>query len=375
MDNIDEFRIDIRQADLDDLNDRLARTRWPDELPGAGWSYGVPLEYVQDLAGYWRTGYDWRGQERALNQFPQYSTVIDGQDIHFLHVRSPEPSAVPLILTHGWPGSFAEFAGIIGPLTDPRAHGADPAGAFHVVVPSIPGFGFSGPTREPGWGIGRIAGAWAELMRRLRYERYGAQGGDFGALISPELARQVPDRVLGVHVNALVTMGTDPEGLTPAEQRRRANLDRWYRERFGYSAIQSTRPQTLAFGLADSPAGQLAWNAEWFAAYGDKPGALDRDAILTNVSLYWLTNTAASAARLYRETADFWAAPHKPSGVPTGVAVFDGDSSIRHFAERDHHVVHWSEFDSGGHFAAMEAPDLLTADIRAFFGDLRPARL
>jgi epoxide hydrolase len=207
MDNIDEFRIDIRQADLDGLNDRLARTRWPDELPGAGWSYGVPLEYVRDLAGYWRTGFDWRVQESALNQFPQYKTVIDGQDIHFLRVRSPEPGAVPLILTHGWPGSFAEFAGIIGPLTDPRAHGADPADAFDVVVPSIPGFGFSGPTREPGWGIGRIAGAWAELMRRLGYERYGAQGGDFGALISPELARQVPDRVLGVHVNALVTMG------------------------------------------------------------------------------------------------------------------------------------------------------------------------
>ena len=301
------FKVNIPQEDLYDLHNRLTRTRWPDELPGVGWDYGVPLGYVKELTEYWRDGYDWREWEAKLNEFPQFTTEIDGQNVHFLHVRSPEPDAIPLIVTHGWPGSVAEFLDVIGPLTDPRAHGDDPADAFHLVIPSIPGFGFSGPTSETGWDIARIARAWAELMRRLGYERYGAQGGDFGSVISPELGRLDPDHVMGVHVNALPTTSFSPgdpaelEGLTEAEQARLAGLERWYRELSGYAMIQGTRPQTLAYGLADSPVGQLAWNADWFAAHGEKVGVLERDAILTNVMLYWLTDTAGSAARLYRE--------------------------------------------------------------------------
>ncbi len=369
------FRIAIPQADLDDLRDRLARTRWPDELPGVGWDYGVPLGYLKELVDYWRTSYDWRAHEARLNQFPQFTTEIDGQHVHFLHVRSPEPDALPLILTHGWPGSIAEFLAIIGPLTDPATHGGAAGDAFHLVIPSIPGFGFSGPTRETGWGVRRVAAAWAELMSRLGYERYGAQGGDAGSMVSPELGRIDAPHVVGVHLNAMVTPHSgDPaemEGLTETEQARLANLERWRRELSGYAMIQGTRPQTLAYGLADSPSGQLAWNVDWFAAHGDKVGVLDRDAILTNVMLYWLTNTAGSAARLYREIASAWGGAPTRSTAPTGVAVFPGDSSIRRFAERGNTIVHWSEFDRGGHFAAMEVPELLVGDVREFFNKVR----
>jgi pimeloyl-ACP methyl ester carboxylesterase len=369
------FVIDIPEAALGDLRDRLARTRWPAEIPGAGWSDGIPVAYAQDLARYWLDGYDWRRHERRLNEFPQYTTTIDGQDIHFLHVRSAEPDALPLVLTHGWPGSVAEFAGIIGPLTDPRAHGGDPADAFHVIAPSIPGFCFSGPVLEAGWDIPHIARAWAELMRRLGYDRYGAQGGDFGSIISPELGRCAPGQVAGVHVNALITPGPDDPGraggLSKSDRKRLAHMREWHQERSGYAAIQSTRPETVAYGLADSPAGQLAWNAEWFADYGDKVGAIDRDVILTNVSLYWLTNTAASAARLYREASAVWRSPSAPSPVPTGIAVFAGDSSIRKYAEKSLQIIHWSEFDCGGHFAAIEAPGPLAGDIREFFRQVR----
>ncbi|NUS84062.1 MAG: alpha/beta fold hydrolase [Streptomyces sp.] len=369
------FRIAIPQPDLDDLRERLTRARWPDELPGVGWSYGVSLDYVREVADHWAGEFDWRAQEARLNAFPQFTTDIDGQRVHFLHIRSPEPAALPLLITHGWPGSVAEFTEIIGPLTDPRAHGGDPADAFHLVIPSLPGFGFSGPTREPGWGIRRIAAAWSELMRRLGYERYGTQGGDFGSLISPEVARVAPSGVIGVHVNALVTIPSgDPaqlEGLTPAEQTRLAGTQRWRRDLSGYAAIQGTRPQTLAYGLADSPTGQLAWNLDWFAAHGDKPDALDRDAVLTNVSIYWFTNTAGSAGRLYKEAASVWTTPPKRSKIPTGVAVFHGDGAIRRLAEPHHTITHWSEFDAGGHFAAMEVPELLIGDVRAFFRTLR----
>jgi pimeloyl-ACP methyl ester carboxylesterase len=369
------FHIDISQTELDDLRDRLARTRWPDELPGQEWSYGVSLSRVKELAEYWRTAYDWREHEARLNKSPQFTTMIDGQNIHFLHVRSPEPDAMPLIITHGWPGSVAEFLDVIGPLTDPRAHGGDPTDAFHVVAPSLPGYGFSGPTDETGWGVQRIARAWAELMRRLGYERYGAQGGDWGAQISPELGRTDPDRIVGVHVNAFFALPSeDPaemDGLTDVEQARLERLGRWKTERSGYAMIQSTRPQTLAYALVDSPAGQLAWNTEWFDDYGQNVGAVDRDAILTNVTVYWLTGTAGSAARLYREGAASWGQIVEASTTPTGVAVFRGDSSIRRFAERDHTIVHWSEFDCGGHFAALQAPDLLVGDVREFFRRVR----
>ncbi|MDX3225807.1 epoxide hydrolase [Streptomyces sp. ME19-01-6] len=372
---IHPFRIAIPQADLDDLRDRLTRTRWPDQPPGAGWPYGVPLDYVREVAEHWAGEFDWRAQEARLNAFPQFTTDIDGQRVHFLHIRSPEPTALPLLVTHGWPGSIAEFTEVIGPLTDPRAHGGNPADAFHLVIPSLPGFAFSGPTREPGWDIRRIATAWRELMRRLGCERYGTQGGDFGSLISPEVARVAPAEVIGVHVNALVTIPSgDPaqlDGLTAAEQSRLAGVQRWRRDLSGYAAIQSTRPQTLAYGLSDSPAGQLAWNLDWFVAHGDKPDALDRDAVLTNISIYWFTNTAGSAARLYKEAASVWSTPPERSKIPTGVAVFHGDGAIRRLAEPHHTITHWSEFDAGGHFAAMEVPELLVGDVRAFFRTLR----
>ncbi|MCP2361797.1 pimeloyl-ACP methyl ester carboxylesterase [Nonomuraea thailandensis] len=372
------FRIDIPQAQLDDLHARLAATRWPDELPGVGWSYGVPTSYARTLAEYWRTGFDWRAAEARLNAFPQFTTPIDGQNIHFLHVRSPEPDALPLIITHGWPGSIAEFMNVIGPLTDPAAHGGDRSDAFHVVAPSIPGFGFSGPTTETGWDLERVARAWARLMDRLGYRRYGAQGGDSGSVISPMLGRAAPENVVGVHVNGALGFPTgDPAELaelTPAEL---ARLDQYQdQDRAGYAIIQATRPQTLAFGLHDSPAGQLAWIVEKFKEWTDPArdlpeDAVDRDELLTDVSIYWFTGTAASAARLYKEGQKGWGAVAEYSALPHGVAVFPGDGGVRRIAEREHHVVHWSEFDRGGHFAAMEAPELLVEDIRAFFRPLR----
>jgi epoxide hydrolase len=374
---ISPYRIDISQSALDDLRDRLGRTRWPDELPGVGWDLGVPLDYLKGLAEYWATTYDWRGQEAALNEFAQFTTVIDDQNVHFLHVRSPEPEALPLLITHGWPGSIAEFLDIIGPLTDPAAHGGDPADAFHVIAPSIPGFGFSGPTHETGWNTVRVAYAWAELMRRLGYERYGAQGGDTGALVSPELGRIDPEHLAGIHVNNLLTFPSgDLHDLSDADQGRLKLMQRWQNEMAGYASIQSTRPQTLAYALTDSPAGQLAWIVEKFKEWTDPAArlpedAVDRDRLLTDVSIYWLTATAGSSARLYYEGAKSWGQPTEPSAVPTGVAVFPMDITIRSIAESQHNIVHWTEFDRGGHFAAMEAPGLLVADIREFFRPLR----
>jgi pimeloyl-ACP methyl ester carboxylesterase len=377
------FRIAIPQADLDDLHDRLVRTRWPSELPGIGWSRGVPVEYLKGLAEYWRTGYNWRAWETKLNVYPQFTTDIDGQTIHFLHVPSPEPNAIPLLLIHGWPGSFVEFIDLIGPLTDPGANGGDPADAFHVVIPSIPGHGFSMPLSEPGWTHDRIAKAFVELMRRLGYDRYGVQGGDIGAFEGPLVARNAPEHVIGVHVNALVTFPSgDPaelEGLTDAEQERVARFQRFEQDMSGYASIQGTRPQTLAYALADSPVGQLAWIVEKFKEWTDPAAelpedAVDRDHLLTDVSLYWFTNSAGSSANLYYETYhDPSMFAPKPRGtVPTGVAVSTTqDIAIRRLADRDHNIVHWTEFDEGGHFAAMEAPEFLVDDVRAFFRSLR----
>jgi pimeloyl-ACP methyl ester carboxylesterase len=374
------FRIDIPQADLDDLRDRLARTRWPDELPGVGWTRGVPLGYLKELAGYWADGYDWPKQEARLNQFPQFTTTIDGQNIHFLHVRSPEPDALPLILTHGWPGSIVEFLNVIGPLTDPRAHRGDPADAFHLVIPSLPGYGLSGPTHQIGWTTDRVATAWAELMARLGYQRYGAQGGDWGAFVAPQLGRIDPDHLVGVHLNA-ATFGfipfgpVDPEELACFTDADRARLDRLVTSTAGpgngYFEVQATRPQTLAYALTDSPVGQLAWIVErfkeWTWAAEVPEDAVDRDQLLTNVMLYWLTGTARSSAELYYENAHAGFSGQQPGTTPTGVAVFAGDYAIRRYAERTNHIVHWTEFDRGGHFAAMEAPNLLVGDVRNFF--------
>jgi pimeloyl-ACP methyl ester carboxylesterase len=376
------FRIDIPQADLDDLRDRLARTRWPSALPGEGWSRGVPVSYLEELAEYWRMSYDWRMHEAALNEYPQFTTVIDGQNIHFLHVRSPEADAMPLVLVHGWPGSIVEFLDVIGPLTDPRAHGGDPADAFHLVIPSMPGFAFSGPASDAGWDSRRMASAFAELMSRLGYERYGAQGGDYGAFVAPDLGRVDADHVVGVHVNA-ATMGFIPWGdvddatlaeFTDVEKARLERLRHYLSGGNGYAQIQATRPQTVAYGLADSPAGQLAWIVDKFQEWthgGQVPeDVIDRDRILTNVMLYWLTGTAASAANMYYESMHSGNWP-TPTTVPTGVAAFAEDVAIRRYAEQGYTIVHWSDFDRGGHFAAMEVPDLLVGDVRTFFRTLR----
>jgi epoxide hydrolase len=380
---IHPFRVEVPQADLDDLRERLARTRWPDELPGVGWSRGVPLGYLKELADYWRTGYDWRAWETRLNAIPQFTTEIDGQNIHFLHVRSPEPDALPLIITHGYPGSVVEFLEIIGPLTDPRTHGGDPADAFHVVAPSLPGFGFSTPVRAPGWVLSRIAKAWDELMRRLGYARYGAQGGDIGSGVAGVLS--TIDHVVGAHLNsdplALALIGVPlPEEVSGAsDDDQKAILDRMRQaaaEGRGYLQIQGTRPQTLAYGLTDSPAEQLAWIVEKFQEWTDAAAALpedavDRDQLLANVSTYWFTRTGASAAHFIYDAmhASDWVTP---APAKQGWALFGGAGSlVRHLTDPDHKMAHWTDFDRGGHFAAMEAPDLLVGDIRAFFRGLR----
>ncbi|MEV6521134.1 epoxide hydrolase family protein [Longispora sp. NPDC051575] len=379
------FRIDIPQADIDDLHDRLDRTRWPDELPGAGWDYGVPLDHLRDLAQHWRHGYDWRAAEAALNAWPQFTTTIDGANVHFAHLRSPEPDATPLVMTHGWPGSFAEFAHVAGPLTDPRAHGGDPADAFHLVLPSIPGFGFSGPTVERGWEFRRVAAAFGELMARLGYDRYGTQGGDWGAAISRELGRTRPGNVFGVHLNLLPGAGATAEptaaelaALSPTERDRTlaswARMRAWLRDRQGYADIQATRPQTLAYGLTDSPVGQLAWIAEKFREWTDPRSVIDRDHLLTNVMLYWLTGTAGSSARIYYERAhaDYHGRPPEPSTTPTALADFPCDNFVplRHLADRTDNIVRWTPQERGGHFPAMEQPEALVTDIRAFFREL-----
>jgi len=369
------FRIDIPEQKLADLAARLDRTRWPGDWPETDWSYGVARGRVAELAAYWRDRFDWRAQEARLNQFPQFTTVIDGQRIHFLHVRSAERGAFPLVLTHGWPGSIAEFAEVIGPLTDPRQHGGDPADAFSVVIPSLPGFGFSTPLSAPGWGVERIARAWAELMRRLGYPRYGAQGGDWGARISPQLARIDPGHVTGVHVNALVALpdGTpgEMESLDSDDLAALDGLRKWNAERSGYAQIMSTRPGTLAYALDDSPVGLLAWHLEWFDDYGEHPAAIPADAILANVSLYWLTGTGGASGHLYKEAAASWNKTMPRSETPTAVVVFPGDSTVRAFAERDHTVARWTHLHRGGHFAALQAPDLLVRDVQEFFRGLR----
>lgn len=376
------FTIDVPQAELDDLRARLRRTRFAQELPDVGWTYGVPTGYLREVVDYWHSGYDWRGWEARFNAYPQFTTGIDGQPIHFFHIRSNESGATPLILFHGWPGSTVEFLDVIEPLTNPVAHGGRAEDAFHVVIPSLPGFGFSGPTLSTGWDARRIALAMAELMARLGYDRYGAQGGDFGAFVAPDLGLIDGDHVIGVHVNA-ATVGFIPWGdVDEAEldsftdiERQRIDRLKNFMENNGYFRIQAERPQTIAAGLSDSPAGQLAWIVdkfkEWtFDPAGGSVPVIDRDIILTNTMLYWLTNTAASSARMYYETMHSSNWPAR-SDVPTGVAAFAEDVPIRRYAERGNNIVRWSDFERGGHFAALEAPDLLVDDIRTFFAGLR----
>jgi pimeloyl-ACP methyl ester carboxylesterase len=378
---ITPFRIDIPQGDLDDLAARLTVTRWPGEVTGAGTGYGMPLAVVRRLAGRWRTGYDWRAHEAQLNEIPQYTTTIDGQNIHFLHVRSAEEDAVPLLLLHGWPGSFVEFLAMIGPLTDPRTQGAE-GRAFHVVVPSLPGYGFSGPVTEPGWDSARMARAFAELMSRLGYERWGAAGGDAGGLVGRELGILAPDGLIGVHLLQIFAFPSgDPDEMAKLSEADRESLSGMtadFQSKAGYQAIQQTRPQTLGYGLTDSPAGQLAWNAELWTGWGDYADYLDVDTYLTHVSLYWFTRTGVSSARHYYEDARSGAGYRDaPNKVPTAVAVFPQDfRTIRAFAERANNIVRYTEFDRGGHFAYTTDPDLVVGELREFFNGLAdPARL
>jgi epoxide hydrolase len=378
------FRIDVAQSAIDDLRDRLHRTRWTDELPGTAWTRGVPATYLKELAAYWADTYDWRAEERRLDAYPQFTTTIDGQNVHFLHVRSPRADATPLLLIHGFPGSVVEFLDLIGPLTDPGTHGDGDALAFHLVIPSVPGYGFSGPVTEAGWTDGRVAAAFAELMARLDYDRYGVQGGDLGAFIGPRIGRVDAEHVIGVHANALVTFPTgdpaDMAALTEGERRRLAAMKNFQDDMSAYMQLQGTRPNTIAHALADSPVGQLAWIVEKFKEWTDESRELPEDAVnldrmLTNVSIYWFTDTARSVANSYYERfhdASMFA-PGPPSTVPTGVAVFTtADFAIRRFAEKAHNITHWSEFYRGGHFPALEVPELLIGDIREFFRTLKP---
>jgi epoxide hydrolase len=372
-DAITPFRLAVPGADLDDLRDRLRRTRWPERETVDDWSQGIPLAYVRELCAHWADGYDWRATEARLNGLGQFRTVIDGLGIHGLHVRSPHEGALPLVLTHGWPGSVVEFLDIIGPLTDPVAHGGDAAEAFHVVCPSLPGYGFSDRPSRPGWSVERIARAWAELMRRLGYDRYGAQGGDWGSMVTADLGRLDPDHVAGIHLNMVVARPSSDGGEpTESELAALAAYDEHRRWGTGYSKQQSTRPQTLGYGLVDSPAGQCAWIVEKFWAWTDCEGhpenALTRDQMLDNVMLYWLPATGASSARLYWES--FTTPGLQPVDVPVGCSIFPKEiiRPPRRWAEtRFTDLRYWNEVERGGHFAAFEQPGLFVDEVRSFF--------
>ena len=369
---ITPFKIKIPQKQIDDLKLRLEMTRWPSAIVD-DWSRGQPVSFVKELTNQWLKKYDWRKHEAQLNAHPQFMTEIDGQPIHFLHIKSPEPNAFPLILTHGWPSSVVEYLGIIGPLSDPRANGLDPALAFDLVIPSLPGFGFSSPMTAPGWDTAHVAKAWDTLMKRLGYARYGAQGGDIGALVGKELGILQPKGLVGTHLQQIFAFPKGTPGemdkLSPFEQKGMANF-KTFEKFFGYQPIQQKRPATLAYGLVDSPVAQMAWNTELFFGFsGEAAKSFDRDLFLTHASIYWFTATGGSAANIYYEDAQSGSGySEKRNDTPTGVAVFPYDFvSVRSFAERANNIVHWTEMPKGGHFAAHDAPDLLVADIRAFF--------
>jgi pimeloyl-ACP methyl ester carboxylesterase len=365
------FRLDISDADVDDLRERIRRTRWSTEVPGQGWTRGVPVDYLKQLAAYWADGYDWRKQEARLNEWPQFTTEIDDQTIHFAHIRSARPDATALLVTYDWPGSYTVFLAVAEALSRD----------FHLVIPNLPGFGFSVPL-SAGWNIGRISAAFIELMTRLGYERYGVLGSGGGGWVAVEMARQAPERTVGIFVNGHVTFPSgDPaelEGLTEVEQARLAKLQHFRDDMMGFNVIQSTRPQTLAYGLHDSPVGQLAWIVEKFKEWTDDAAELPEDAVgkdnlLTNVSLYWFTGTAGSSANLYYEMAHdpaAWA-PKAKTSVPTGVAVASTtDITVRRFAERESTVTRWTELERGGNFLALEQPAAYVDEVRTFFASL-----
>ncbi|MBK7951201.1 MAG: epoxide hydrolase [Deltaproteobacteria bacterium] len=371
MSQITPFTIEIPQAQLDDLKERLARTRWAEKETVSDWSQGIPQAYLKEVCEYWATKYDWRERERQLNRFPQFKTKIDGLDIHFIHVKSPVATATPLVMTHGWPGSVVEFQKVIAKLADPVAHGGRAEDAFHVVCPSLPGYGFSEKPSATGWGLAKIADAWAELMKRLGYGRYIAQGGDWGSMVTTCIGSQHPETCMGIHLNMAIAPPTEAsmKDLTPLEQSALASMDNYGKWDSGYSKQQSTRPQTLGYGLVDSPAAQAGWILEKFWSWTDCNGhpenALSRDEMLDNVMLYWLPATGASSARLYWES--FASVPMQPIEVPVGVSVFPHEifkASRRWCEARYAKLVHHNVLAKGGHFAAFEQPELFVDEVR-----------
>ena len=372
------FRIETPKEQLEDLQIRLRRTRWPEGETVGDWTQGIPLSYMEDLCAYWADGYDWHAAESRINALPQFQTELDGLEIHFLHVRSPHPHAMPLVMTHGWPGSIVEFMKVIGPLTDPVAHGGDPSDAFDVVCPSLPGYGYSAKPAAPGWGVERIAAAWVELMARLGYDRYGAQGGDWGSAVTTSIGLRDQDHLTGIHLNMpIVPPGSiSLENLSDTEQAALASMAHYQRWESGYSRQQSTRPQTVGYGLVDSPAGQCAWIVEKFWAWTDCDGhpenVLTRDELLDNVMFYWLTGSGASSGRLYWESFDgsFLEGGGGPISTPTGCSIFPKEivRISRRWAEsRFSDIRYWNELDRGGHFAAFEQPELFVHELRSFF--------
>jgi len=379
MSAVSPFRIAVPDAVLADLNLRLRNTRWPEAELVHDWSQGVPLKWIRDICNYWAEQYDWRNREAMLNRFAQFKTGIDGLAIHFIHARSPHPQAMPLIITHGWPGSVVEFHKVIEPLVDPVAHGGSASDAFHVVCPSLPGFGFSGKPTTAGWGVDRIAKAWAVLMDRLGYAHYGAQGGDWGSAVTTALGALDGEHCAGIHITLAMATRPNVEGKpTPEETRALEGIKHYADWDSGYSKQQSTRPQTLGYALTDSPSGQAAWILEKYWAWTDCNGhpenIFTRDELLDNVMLYWVTASAASSARLYWESFG----PKKRTAhtvrVPTGVAVFPKEivTPVRKWMEASYtNITHWSEMPKGGHFAAFEQPDLFVQEVRDYFRKLR----
>jgi pimeloyl-ACP methyl ester carboxylesterase len=372
MSQITPFEIKISDAALDDLKQRLARTRWADAETVDDWSQGTPQAYLKEVCEYWANEYDWRAREKQLNRFPQFKTNLSGLDIHFIHVKSPEPNATPLIMTHGWPGSIVEFQKVIGPLSDPVAYGGQAEDAFHIVCPSLPGYGFSDKPTETGWGVEKIADTWAALMARLGYDRYVAQGGDWGSMVTSCVGAQDPTHCLGIHLNMAIAPPT-PESmsdLSELEQRALASMQHYTEFDSGYSKQQSTRPQTIGYGLVDSPVGQAAWIIEKFWSWTDCDGhpenALTRDEMLDNVMLYWWPATAASSARLYWES--FNSPPMMPIDVPVGVSIFPHEifqASKRWCEARYSKLVYHNVLEKGGHFAAFEQPEVFVEEVRA----------
>jgi epoxide hydrolase len=370
------FRIDVPDDVLDDLRSRLARTRWPEAECVDDWSQGIPLAYTRELAAYWASGYDWRSREAALNRFDQFVTEIDGLDIHFIHQRSEHEDAFPLVITHGWPGSIVEFHKVIEPLTDPTAYGGRAEDAFHVVCPSLPGYGFSGKPSRTGWGVEKIADVWETLMLDLGYQRYGAQGGDWGAAVTTQIGRNV-GHCAAIHLNMPFGWPSgDGNDRSDEEQRALAVIAEFEQSGSGYLKQQATRPQTVGYGLVDSPVGQLAWIVEKFWAWSDCDGnpenVFSRDELLDNVMLYWVTGCGASSARLYWESFDSFPETGRVE-VPTGVAAFPKEHlvALRVWCEPNYNITHWTDMPRGGHFAAFEQPELFVGDLRAFFATVR----